>query len=990
MKNLTAGALSAIAERYATEITMLIRIYWDTDGNTLYSDKEYTGALPKILEMGNIESFLNSSNMTSFTVNVTLDDEDDSIKDILETIDVHKKRADILMSVNGELMTLFVGEITTPFSWAEGDKKINFNITPQIESYEVGFSPEEGQLDFVSRDYEGKPWPLCFGNVVRVPATKIRTSAVARLAEPMTFPDPMLKYKLERLEAAYMQEQFIYTFWQLVMQGAREMAPPAWWLLKEYVKVCIMEDETETLYFAQTAAYDAKRKAVEEGPRNFTLRDELIALEQSITVLTAKGSAIYTRKKWLEDKIILMEFAYEQEKKATSEVLASVNRQRELLASYVEVQYQVCEQERYYKTVFKVYNADNFPDGEEVDVEINRVRWRVKFNHELNTMEVLAGPVDLHSDVLVDAWEADDEPCSELNPYADLSLFWLKDEPPVDLTGTYILVKKRGTDDAANPEPVRHILKVNKQVGRKVYFDLVPWRQDNSGGNRGYTIDSVVNELVSPPGGWIDLPGVGGTIPTEWFTGNLDPNVWNRPETTMYLSIINKFLYPPSQEEARAIALLCYMLERDKLGDLTIIEPGPRETFTIIGPDVDEVIAVNGVPREQWVDDFEIPDEEIPGEFFWEAAAGTEIVEYETGCDIYICNLLPSEIKAVEAYRTLQDGSRVLAPVPLTYYVKNEEHDLGGYTITYLSFPTALQSIAGEGWEDEVYVTLVSSVGPNVVEIIQWLLETYTNKTVNTANFDEVAAKVEKYPANFCLIDRPEVLDEVRRICWEARLALYYHNGEFYLKYLSEEPDSDRTLTEEDIDATEGGTLTISYTETEELMTRITATFNETYLPLEEGERQPRIVLRYNIGKYGLHARDEHFHIYNIRSLVEKSARFWLIRLSSTWKIATIKSNLKNVDLDPLDTVTLDLQRAFISTEAVKTIVEQASFDPADVAVTLTFHTGIRTGARTQYPFFWPSSVAADAVWPEADADTSAGPGSNVTGTIGCPTDGES
>ena len=44
-----------------------------------------------------------------------------------------------------------------------------------------------------------------------------------------------------------------------------------------------------------------------------------------------------------------------------------------------------------------------------------------------------------------------------------------------------------------------------------------------------------------------------------------------------------------------------------------------------------------------------------------------------------------------------------------------------------------------EGWSDELYITFQSSVGPNTVDILEYIIENYTDLTYDTASFNTCA-----------------------------------------------------------------------------------------------------------------------------------------------------------------------------------------------------------------------------------------------------------
>lgn len=986
MKTLTGDALAEIAQQYGTEPITLLQIFWSSTSSTLYSDKKIDGAEGKILSIGAIQSVLTPENVQSLEVNVTLDDTDGSIKAITDQQDIHKKKA-IIYQYYGDLtlndkFTIFQGQISTPFEWGEQGRQISFSVLSQIESFEVGFSPEEGQLDFVSPEFVGQPWPLAFGRVVHVPAQKVKQVDEAILLESVGLIDPTLVYKLDQIEAAQWSEQTIFNFWQLVMTGADAMAPPISWITQEYVKALLIYTNTMPWFLETQRSLDNWRRFCENFPADAVARLQLTAAEEDFTSACEQMYVLQQRKEYLEGLTRVALFAFGLKKHAMQEQIKSHSNLRRIYGIYVETWREYCNQERLQKSCVKVQDStDIFPQDTPVDITIKGLNWRVTFSDDV--MCALTPPLAQYENLLTDAWVPDDEPCANLVDVDGLDVFYLLDVPAPNLEGLYLLVKKKGTDDT-DGEIDRHVIRVSKQIGNKVYFDLVRWNDSGPGGPpRGLDLQSIIQQVVQTP--YITLPW-GSVVPADVFTGDLDPAIWNRPESKLLLQILTA-IGPVSQEELAAIVSLVFMLPSDKMGPLWIATPGPRDTFTIIGKDVDVVVEAAGTILPHWLQDYRIPAEEIPEKVEWLAAAGSKIRSAGRPCEIYVANLLPSTVKAVHAYRTNEDGERFLAPVPSRYYVKNESANLGTYTVTALTFLRPLTEM-GEGWEDDVYVTMDSSVGPNVVDIIEWLIDTYLpEKTPNASNFAAIKTKQTNYPADFYLDNRPDALAEIQRIAWESRMAVLFVGDEVFLKYLSEEPSSDATIDESDVELTDGKSIVVEYTETENLVTELICTFKSTYLPLEGRNKDPRVILRHNVQKYGLHRQEEFFHIYTNKELVEKSATFWMIRMSNTWKKLRFSTFHTNIRLDTLDTVLLDFNTAYFSSSAIKGIVEEATYDPEDNSIELLVHTGVRTGEMVQYVHFWPAGLDPSIEYPlDGDYAGGYGPGAGVTGTIGdCP-----
>lgn len=379
-------------------------------------------------------------------------------------------------------------------------------------------------------------------------------------------------------------------------------------------------------------------------------------------------------------------------------------------------------------------------------------------------------------------------------------------------------------------------------------------------------------------------------------------------------------------------------------GPTTTPPAPPSQVIDCNAPDIDKDRAELGW---DYLATFPIAD------FFW-AEPGCRVFLVQDECIVYIVNLLPSTIHRVAAWRTFDTGERALVTVPSSLYIRRLTN-YNGYVVTEIVF-TKLLSRRGEGWEDNLYVSQQSSIGPNTVDILSYLINKYTTFDVDSASFTAVRAKIDKYPSSFPLLERKNILEVLREIAFQARCALILRDDTFYILYLSEEPTSDFTIDEDDVIAK---SFTLTHTETEELVTKFTAEWKVDYAV----ESKNKVILRYNVKKYGTQERVFDFYIYNILSLVQKSATFWLIRMANTWRKVLLSTPLTKLEAEVFDIATVTLPD-FASTP-VKCIVEQATYNSDSHEIDFVFWTPVRSGERTQYNFAWPAQIAVTFLWPE-------------------------
>jgi len=992
MRQLSGNALTEIAKKLGTEPISILAVSWShKDAPVYYSDKDLAGIEARILELGSIDSVLAQQSNSTAEISVTLDDSDSVIKAIFDTNDVHKRKC-TLYQYFGDLslvdkFTVFEGQLSTPFIWDEGARTVTFSILTEIENKEVGFSPEEGQFDFVSEDAVGKPWPLCFGNVIHVPAAKIRQATTGTLQQEVCESDILADNKLERLKQAYQAEDMIRQYFASVVASTEEIAPPVREILEDYVDVIKLEDRLMVLLTLALKAIDAIKKKFDLMPagaeRDILKIIDIPRLQRDVIILSGTLNTMRLLKDKLEYNTQLAEVEAKLKHEAFDKEIEAFNNMKAIEAAYQKLLTEQCNAVECQRSSVMVANGSKFPQNQAMDVLIKGVRYRVKFVGDL--MTILGGPLAKYSDI--DVVGAASDTCGDST--VALNNFTIADATK-DLNNCYCLIETRTGE--------KHVIKITSQVDDRLTFQLVQWATSNQGDMAGGSGGMIHHD------GGNDFPVFNtpfGPVAVDLLASGLRPqdayNMCNAitPEVLNLLGPVSVALL--DSEEFRTITKLQCLLDDDELSNDLVFLPDnvqerAKQTFTVVADDILKIVEASEIPLKYWFDQNTIVAEEVPQSITWRAEVGSAVVEYgERNCEIYVANILPSTIKAVAAYRTVKD-QRFLATVPTSYYTKNESESMGPLSVTSIRIHTPLKNLNG-GWEDELYVTLESSVGPNVVEILQWLIEEYTDRTVDSTSFNATKAKFrngsneELYPANFALLDRKNVFEELNNIAWQARCALIESNGVFYIKYLSEEPTPSITIAEEDI---EYNSFKINLTETEDLVTRLDAKWKPNYLPLENGKQQNSIILRHNVKKYGLQKKEFDFYIYNIQELVIKSATFWLIRYANTWKRIEFNTFLHKMQLETLDDFNLSLSTALLADTDVTCLIEKATYDSNAKSISISAWTPVRAGEKTPYVFAWPANVDASKEFPtvleiELGFAGGDGVGSTISATIeGC------
>lgn len=394
--------------------------------------------------------------------------------------------------------------------------------------------------------------------------------------------------------------------------------------------------------------------------------------------------------------------------------------------------------------------------------------------------------------------------------------------------------------------------------------------------------------------------------------------------------------------------------------------PRAGEDLTI--PRADGAIVESG-----WGFSF-VPNGNVSGDranYFF-AEAGTSVRLDSPVLQKYVVSITPGTVRGVKAF-VRSGGRRFLADVPMDWYTVSQE-TYGTIMATVVTMDDALSKRTDMDWEDELYVTFESTIGPNTVDILQYLIEQHTDFKIDWTSFNHVKSRLANYPSHFALKGRKQILTALQEITFQARCSMRLKDDTFYLWYLPEEPTSQATITESDIEA---GTLELGFTSTEDLVTKLIATWRATGAQHTDN----KVILRHNVAKYGTKERTVDFYIYNNVDLVIKAATFWLIRWCNTWKRVSFKTPLHLLNLETLDAATLDFNAPWVANVPVKSVLEQASYDSESMTMTFECWTPVRAGEMVPYDFAYPADIDQTLVFPTANEITEGNAGGSGIGT---------
>lgn len=408
------------------------------------------------------------------------------------------------------------------------------------------------------------------------------------------------------------------------------------------------------------------------------------------------------------------------------------------------------------------------------------------------------------------------------------------------------------------------------------------------------------------------------------------------------------------------------------------------ESVYVSGFDVNDILMASPVILPYWLNGISALGEDPNTEFeFIDAinalpATSPWISQVSSTCNLdgnyqekYVCNILPSTISGVYGKR-FNKGVQTLVPIPSSYYVKNESDNYGRFNATTITLKRPLSEYKEDQWQEGIYVTFTSSVGPNTAEIIEHIVTNYTNLSMDSTTYSHVRMAVESYPQNFVLYDKQNALELIKEIAWQARCMVDVKGTQVRLLYLAEEPTPVDTITESDIVF---GSLTLGFTETEDISTKHVALWKPSYVL----EKPYKIILRHNISRYGMQTEQHDYFTYNLANLIYKSATFWMIRRCNTWKLVRFKTALNKLALEVHDCVTLDLEGDYISNGPVNCLINKASYNSTENVIDFELWVPVRMGEMDAYQYFWPANLTAQVIYPTAEDITSGYAGTGIS-----------
>lgn len=256
-----------------------------------------------------------------------------------------------------------------------------------------------------------------------------------------------------------------------------------------------------------------------------------------------------------------------------------------------------------------------------------------------------------------------------------------------------------------------------------------------------------------------------------------------------------------------------------------------------------------------------------------------------------------------------------------------------------------LSSLFLQQWDDQLYVSYVSNVGPSIKSIFRFLIATYTVYTYDRASMNSLP----NFQINFATTDQKDVMVQIKEICFQCNIAVWLTEGKFFFKFLPIQSSSVMSLSLDDIIK---DTMEIGISPTENIVTKIHGAWQYNY----QYDTKNFIQYRYNDFRYGVHRLDVDYYCFQDPEQIVQSMLFWLYRKGNTWKRLKFSVPLKFIQLELFDNIHINID------VVDKYVLGKTAFDAQVVGIDLNPDTWL-VDLELELPIYVGSKINSPAYW---------------------------
>ena len=378
-----------------------------------------------------------------------------------------------------------------------------------------------------------------------------------------------------------------------------------------------------------------------------------------------------------------------------------------------------------------------------------------------------------------------------------------------------------------------------------------------------------------------------------------------------------------------------------------------------LSDDTDDITEAAAYPRTSWPKTFQVYSESNNGNILLETSRDgwgiykDTLVIYNAGTDYmdrYVVNLYPSSnILAVWSKRTFNNHS-IWAKVPSSYYhihLNEAITTAPGAVVrhcTFIDFPQPLKNFKCENWENEIYVTLESTLPSTPKEIVEWVTDTLTEFTFDISSDDPPVTM------NFAYFETTDAIEFLRGIAYQSASVIQITETSLQLIFLAQEPgtysgemhifDDDKIIMK---------SLALGFKAKEEINT----VHKSIYVIDYSGEKSSKKIyeISQNVEILGRQTIEDDMWALTCETPVKAVTDFWGIKTGNSWKTVKMDCFLDLTDAEVYNGATFDID-PFVPT-GVRGLLTSVIHDTDRPMVTIEVELAVKAGELVEDPNYW-------------------------------------
>ena len=324
--------------------------------------------------------------------------------------------------------------------------------------------------------------------------------------------------------------------------------------------------------------------------------------------------------------------------------------------------------------------------------------------------------------------------------------------------------------------------------------------------------------------------------------------------------------------------------------------------------------------------------------------------------DRYVANLFPStSVLAIWGKQTFNNQTR-WAKVPKAYYHYHLNETITtspGAVVRYctvIDFPLALNSYRCENWENEIWVTLESTL-PNLPnDIIDWVTTNFTAFTFDVTSDNPVVTM------NFVYSETTDAIEFMKEIAHQSASAIQISGANLKLTFLAKTPVvAAHTITADHIIMK---SLVWGFKPKEEINTIHKSIYFTDYL----GEKTSQTIyqIEQNVSQYGVRKVENTLWALTCQTAAEAITDFWGVKTGNSWKTVSMACFLDMIDAEVYDVVDFG---------SIKGLITSIGYDTDRPCINVSVELAMKAASVVEDATYWTLATATCASPTDTELD---------------------